>query len=151
MHKVTIQELTLDGKEVNISLEDKLIINICKNTVHSKVRYFTGRRRKVLFGLFSEDETTTITPEYSNFDDWKLSYQLDADHTTQKIKKMGVAGAVGFAVAGPVGAAGAALLANGEDVPIILKSNKHKITAKGKAKASLIKEIEEKEFFASTK
>lgn len=147
-YSVSVKELNVNGKEVEVvDLIDKLSINLKSNMVKTNIVYFTGNVEKAFFGLFNIRTKKELTPIESSFNEWEINYKLDDDHATTKIKNMGVAGAVGFAVAGPAGAAAGAWVANGKDVPVILKNKNRGILIKGKAKSSLIKILQERDFF----
>ncbi|MGL1115595.1 hypothetical protein ACT4MC_07340 [Vibrio furnissii] len=61
---------------------------------------------------------------------------------------MGAGAATGFLVAGPLGAAAGAYLANNRDVPIILKHKNKDITIQGKSSDKLIQEMDEIAWFS---
>lgn len=152
MHKIEILEIILSGKKMEFgsdSLKSVIKYDLEKGEMSSDVFYYTGRYTSYFFGLFKLRDKQQLLESPSNISEWEFKYKLPDDQASRKIRSMGISGAIGFAVAGPIGAAAGAYIANGNDVPITLK-NENGIVIKGKASDKLIEDRINKNFYEET-
>jgi hypothetical protein len=149
MYKIKVLEVLVSGEKTRFcSVSSKPFFNydLEKGEISSDVVYYTGNFTSYFFGLFQWPDKELLLKLPTKTSDWELKYKLPNDQENRKIRNMGVSGAIGFAVAGPVGAAAGAYLANKDDVPITLK-NKNGILIKGPVSGKLIQEILNKKFY----
>lgn len=147
MHKMNLSELVINNeiKEADTS-QSAIRIGLKENLITLEIKYLTGETDKFLF-FITVNKEKYVEPFVSKLDEWDIQYKLPEDQTTKSIKKMGLAGAVGFAIAGPIGAVAGAYIANGRDIPIILKHKKVNLVLKGKIKDRFIAELQELDFY----
>lgn len=148
MHKIEIQEVWIDGKKVPVDINPFLSvikIDLSKNELHSDAYYCKEREIKGFFDAFKEGTRVKIIEGKVKFSDWEIKYSVPEDQAANSIRKMGISGAIGFTIAGPLGAAAGALMTNRKDILVIL--SKGNTVINGKTSAGFIEALKEMEFF----
>lgn len=145
---VTVLDVLKDGQKVNGDIGDReLVIDLQQDMIKATLHIIEKKTNSGFFDLFKEPTKVHLLPGITKFSEWAYKFEVPEGQAANSIKKMGINGAIGFVVAGPLGAAAGAFLTNNDDIPIVLTKDNIVLNCKTTAKG--INEIRQFQLFNS--